>query len=75
MKNSCFTIEEAVIQRCFLKKMFWKISQNSPGTNCARASFLIKVLVSGWAPRLTDKETFLILEQIFDFTQIKILNK
>ena len=36
---------EAVVQRCSVKKMFLKISQNSQENACARASFLIKLHV------------------------------
>ena len=40
-----FTLRiEAVIQRCSVKKVFLKISQNSQENTCARASFLIKLL-------------------------------
>ena len=30
---------EAVVQKCAVKKMFLKISQNSQGNSCARVSF------------------------------------
>ena len=35
--------QEAVAQRCSVKKVFLKISQNSQENNCARVSFLIKL--------------------------------
>ena len=41
---------EAVVQRCSVKKVFLKISQNSQGNTCARVSFLIKLQSSGWTP-------------------------
>ena len=34
---------EAVVQRCSVKKVLLKISQNSQENTCARASFLIKL--------------------------------
>ena len=46
---------EAVVQRCFLKKLFLKFSQNSQGNTCARASFLIKL--HGSACSFIKKET------------------
>ena len=39
-------IAEAVVQRCFLKKLFLEISQNSHENTCARVSFLIKLQAS-----------------------------
>ena len=36
-------IIEAVFQRCSVKKLFLKISQNSQGNTCAWVSFLIKL--------------------------------
>ena len=36
---------EAVTQRCSVKKVFLKISQNSQENTCARVSFLIKLQV------------------------------
>ena len=43
----CFStwtlITEAVAQRCSIKKVFLKISQNSQENTCARVSFLIKL--------------------------------
>ena len=40
-------ISEAVVQRCFVKKVFLEISQNSQENTCARASFLTKTKVAG----------------------------
>ena len=37
-RNSC---PEAVAQRCFVKKVFLEISQNSQENNCARVFLLI----------------------------------
>ena len=37
---------EAVAQRCSVKKMLLKISQNSQENTCARVSFLIKLQAS-----------------------------
>ena len=34
---------EAVAQRCYVKKLFLEISQNSQENTCARVSFLIKL--------------------------------
>ena len=39
--------EEAVAQRCSVKKVFLEISQNSQENTCARDSFLIKLQASG----------------------------
>ena len=36
-------LEEAVAQRCSVKKLFLEISQNSQGNTCAKVSFLIKL--------------------------------
>ena len=40
-------IAEAVVQRCFAKKMFLKISQNLQETTCARVSLLIQLQALG----------------------------
>ena len=40
---SAVLITEAVVQRCSVKKVFLKFSQNSQGNMCARASFFNKV--------------------------------
>ena len=40
-------ISEAVVQRCFVKKVFLEISQNSQKNTCARVSFLTKTKVAG----------------------------
>ena len=40
-------ITEAVVQRCFLKKVFLNISQNSQENTCARFSFLIQLQALG----------------------------
>ena len=52
LKNSCFAEDpqrlvlkqqtEAVVQRCYVKKVFLEISQNSQENTCARVSFFIK---------------------------------
>ena len=42
---SCNT--EAVAQRCFVRKVFLEIWQNSQESTCARVSFLIKLQASG----------------------------
>ena len=34
---------EAVVQRCFVKKVFLKVSQNSLENTCAKVCFLIKL--------------------------------
>ena len=39
--------KEAVIWRCSVKKLFLEILQNSQEYTCAKASFLIKLQVSG----------------------------
>ena len=36
-------VTEAVVQRCSVKKVFLKISQNSKENTCSRVSFLIKL--------------------------------
>ena len=36
-------ISKAVVQKCSVKKVFLKISQNSQENTCARVSFLIKL--------------------------------
>ena len=36
-------VTEAVVQRCFIEKVFLEISQNSPENTCARVSYLIKL--------------------------------
>ena len=45
MKYFHFSIQhsEAVVQMCYVKKVFVEISQNSLENNCTRASFLIKL--------------------------------
>ena len=44
---SSYKVWEAVIQRCSVKKVFLKISQNSEENICARVSFLIKLQTWG----------------------------
>ena len=44
---------EAVAQRCFVNKVFLKISQNSQENTCARVSFLIKM--QSWGLQLYSK--------------------
>ena len=46
---SSYKVWEAVIQRCSVKKVFLKISQNSEENICARVSFLIKLQTWGLA--------------------------
>ena len=41
--HSTILITEAVVQRCSVKKVFLKISQNSQKNMCARTSFLINL--------------------------------
>ena len=48
--------EEVVIQRCYVKKVFFEISQNSQENTCARVSFLIKLQLKFFFDRLA--ETF-----------------
>ena len=43
--HSTFLISKADVQRCSVKKVFLKISQNSQENTCARVSFLIKLQV------------------------------
>ena len=38
---------EAVARRCFVKKVFLEISQNSQENTCSRVSFLIKLQAKG----------------------------
>ena len=42
-KNLCYIYSEAVDQRCSIKKLFLKISENVQKNTCARVSFLIKL--------------------------------
>ena len=39
----CGLLLEEVVQRCPVKKVFLKISQNSPESTCTRVSFLINL--------------------------------
>ena len=39
--------QEAVVQRCSIKKVFLEISQNSQENTCARVSFSIKLQARG----------------------------
>ena len=61
---------EAVAQRCSVKKVFFKISQNSKENTCARLSFLIKLQASGL--NYIKKET---LAQVFSCKFCGIFNK
>ena len=40
-------ISEAVVKRCFVKKVFFEISQNSQENTCGRVSFSIKLQAWG----------------------------
>ena len=42
----CYLVSEAVVQRCSVKKVHLKISQNSQENTCTRVSFLRKLQVS-----------------------------
>ena len=42
-----YNVPEVVVQRCSVKKLFLKISQNSQESNFPRVSFLIKLQASG----------------------------
>ena len=42
--------KEAVVQKYPVKKVFWKISQNSQENTCSRVPFLIKLLL--WVLKL-----------------------
>ena len=57
---------EAVVQRCSIKKVFFRISQNSQENTCARVSFLIKA----WAYHFINKKT---LAQAFSYEFCEIL--
>ena len=61
-------IREAVVRKCSVKKVFWKIPQNSQENTCARVSFLIKLQAS--ACTFVKKET---LAQVFSCEYCKIL--
>ena len=60
---------EAVVQRCFVKKVFLEISQSSQEDPCARASFLIKLQAE--ACNFIKKET---LAQIFQVKTNKFIS-
>ena len=51
---------EAVARRCFVKKVFLEISQNSQENTCSRVSFLISCRLKAW--NFIKKET---LAQVF----------
>ena len=55
------TNAEALVQRCSVKKVFWKISQNSQESTYSRISFLIK-LQAGLTLQLYQKKA---LSQVF----------
>ena len=38
--------EEAVVRKCFVRKVFLEFSQNCQGNTCAKASLLVKLQVS-----------------------------
>ena len=61
---------EAVVQRCSVKKVFLKISQNSQENTCARASFLIKLQAS--VSNFIKKET---LAQVFSCEFCEVFKK
>ena len=64
--NESYRFSEAVVQRCSVKKMFFKISQNSQENACARVFLLIK-----WqAQAFIKKET---LAQVFSCEFCEIL--
>ena len=54
---------EAVVQMCFVKKMFLEIAQNSQENTCTRASFLIKLLA--WGQSLFFNKVAGLLAQVF----------
>ena len=49
---------EAVVGRCFVKKVFLKLSQNSQEKNYARVSFLIKLLACNFIKKDTLVQVF-----------------
>ena len=47
-QDDCYLVLlEAAVQRCFVKKVFLEISQNSQENTCARISFLTKLQAWG----------------------------
>ena len=55
-------LSEAVVQRCFAKKVFLEISQNSQENTCVKVSFLINLKTFLKACNFIKKET---LAQVF----------
>ena len=49
---------EAVAQRCYVKKLFLEISQNSQENTCARVSFLIKLQACDFIKKGTLAQVF-----------------
>ena len=49
---------EAVVQRCFVNKVFLEISQNSQENTCARVSLLIKLQASNFIKKETLAQVF-----------------
>ena len=58
-------LQEAVVQRCSVKKVFLRNSQNSQENTCARLSLLIKLQAN-----FIKKET---LAQVFPVNFVKLL--
>ena len=73
-----YTAEEAVVQRCSVKKVFFEISQNSQENTCARVSFLIElqVFINTFfhrTPLVAASAVFFLLSLII-FSKISILS-
>ena len=49
---------EAVVQRCFVNKVFLEISQNSQENTCVRVSLLIKLQASNFIKKETLAQVF-----------------
>ena len=61
---------EAFARRCFVKKLFLKISQNWKENTCARDSFLILIKLQAEAWNFIKKES---LAQVFPANFVKFL--
>ena len=61
---------EAVVERCFVKKLFIKILQNSQENTCARVS---SCRLQAASVNFRDNNTFFLWEQFYKDTSLKFV--
>ena len=77
MKNTFVEIptlesSEGAVQKCSVKKMFLKISQNSQENTCGRVSFLIKLQAEATTSKSSDMLQSWCLSEVWSIPSILV---